>query len=250
MAKYLVYHNRDCFINTNVMQVPRLITDVNTIAFRLKSARDEASLTQQELADKAGVSQGTVANIESGARKNPRELLAIAKAVGVYPEWLKSGKAPRHIMKNEAEHNEQPTSAIVVDHDKNTKRAPVVEWGRLGVELQIHNREFDQAELLPVLQESSDYCKWARVDRDLPSFRIRRGYLLAFDPVKTSLDCIDGELYLFKAFSGELFIAEFRRLAGHAYEALLDNGPPLDSERHGIVIIARNSAIHKPDSFK
>lgn len=49
-------------------------------------------MSQGDVASNAGVSQGTIGNIESGARKNPRELLAIAAAVGVNAEWLKSGK--------------------------------------------------------------------------------------------------------------------------------------------------------------
>lgn len=71
------------------------ITSVITIAERLKSAREAAGLRQDELAKKAGVSQGTIANVENGIRKNPRELLAIARAVGVNAEWLKSGKGTR-----------------------------------------------------------------------------------------------------------------------------------------------------------
>ncbi len=68
---------------------------MKTIANRLKEAREAAGLTQPELAKRAGVSAGTIGNVESGARKNPRELLAIAKAVGVRAEWLRDGKGPR-----------------------------------------------------------------------------------------------------------------------------------------------------------
>lgn len=71
------------------------ITYVISIAERLKSAREAADLRQEELASRAGVSQGTIANVESGLRKNPRELLAIARALNVNAEWLKSGKGPR-----------------------------------------------------------------------------------------------------------------------------------------------------------
>lgn len=88
-------HVRDVYTSTNVIKFSNLITDVISIAERLKSAREEVGLTQAQLAGKAGVSQGTVANIESGLRQNPRELMAIAKAANVLPEWLKSGKGPR-----------------------------------------------------------------------------------------------------------------------------------------------------------
>lgn len=64
---------------------------MNTIAERLKQAREKAGLTQPELAKKAGVSQGTIGNVESGLRKRPRELLAIAEALNVSPKWLETG---------------------------------------------------------------------------------------------------------------------------------------------------------------
>lgn len=77
------------------MQVRATLTVVKTIAERLKQAREDKKLTQPELADRSGVSQGTIGNVEAGLRKNPRELLAIAAALDVEPEWLKTGKGPR-----------------------------------------------------------------------------------------------------------------------------------------------------------
>jgi transcriptional regulator with XRE-family HTH domain len=79
-------------MNTNVMQPCCEITNVSTIGDRLKQAREALGLSQGDVAGKAGVSQGTIGNLESGLRKNPRELLAIAAAVGVSPVWLKTGK--------------------------------------------------------------------------------------------------------------------------------------------------------------
>lgn len=93
---FLFNHIRDYYTNTNVMQETHVITDVNTIAERLKQARDEQNLSQKQLAKKSGVSQGTIGNVESGARKDPRELLAIARALGVDPEWLKSGNGRKN----------------------------------------------------------------------------------------------------------------------------------------------------------
>ena len=52
-------------------------------------------MSQADLARAAGVSPGTIGNIEAGTRRSPRELLAIAAATKVRPEWLKSGKGPR-----------------------------------------------------------------------------------------------------------------------------------------------------------
>lgn len=77
------------------MQDAQNITCVNSIAERLKHAREEAGLTQPELARRSHVSAGTIGNVESGIRKAPRELLAIARALKVNAEWLKAGKGPK-----------------------------------------------------------------------------------------------------------------------------------------------------------
>jgi len=81
--------------HTNVSQPRESITGVSTIAERLKEARLEAGLSQPALARMVGVSSGTIGNIEAGTRENPRELLAIAAAVNVRPEWLKDGSLPK-----------------------------------------------------------------------------------------------------------------------------------------------------------
>lgn len=92
-------HVREFNSTTNVSQCRESITAVKTLADRMKWARERASLTQPGLAEKAQVSPGTIGNLETGIRKNPRELLAIAAALGVRPEWLKTGKGdpePQH----------------------------------------------------------------------------------------------------------------------------------------------------------
>lgn len=83
--------------HTNVNQGGETFTDVKTIAERTKSAREALGLNQVELASRAGVSAGTIGNLEAGTRKNPRELLAIAAALKVSPQWLKTGKGSREV---------------------------------------------------------------------------------------------------------------------------------------------------------
>ncbi len=85
-------HVRDDEANTNVLQALGLITDVRTIAERLKHARLLRGLSQRALAAKVGTTQSAIGNIESGARRRPRDLVAIAAALNVSPEWLEIGK--------------------------------------------------------------------------------------------------------------------------------------------------------------
>lgn len=63
------------------------------ISDRLRQARLAKELSQEELAKLAGVTQGTIANIENGHRKQPRGLLSIARALGIDPTYLLTGQA-------------------------------------------------------------------------------------------------------------------------------------------------------------
>lgn len=74
------------------MQAHEQITLVNNFAERLKRLREAANLTQGELAARAGVSQGTIGNLETGMRKHPRALVAIARALGVTAAYLETGR--------------------------------------------------------------------------------------------------------------------------------------------------------------
>ena len=59
-----------------------------TEALRLKRLRKNEKLTQQQLAEKAGCSTGTIGNIESGLRGYGESVVRIARALEVTPEYL------------------------------------------------------------------------------------------------------------------------------------------------------------------
>lgn len=54
-------------------------------------ARELRKLTQQDLANRSGVQQSAIGNYESGLRKSSREVIALARALEVRPEWLQNG---------------------------------------------------------------------------------------------------------------------------------------------------------------
>lgn len=74
---------------------------METIATRVAERRKELGLSQAQLAARAGCSQGTIGNIESGTRTNPRNLLALAAALEVYPEWLETGDGDKVVPRKE-----------------------------------------------------------------------------------------------------------------------------------------------------
>jgi len=55
-------------------------------------ARERKQLTQGGLAKLAGVSQGTIGNLESGTRQTARKIVEIAAALDVDVAWLAGGK--------------------------------------------------------------------------------------------------------------------------------------------------------------
>ncbi|MBU4610348.1 helix-turn-helix transcriptional regulator [Achromobacter sp. GG226] len=67
------------------------------MAARLVRARQDARLTQVELARSVGVAQSVVSRIEAGDTQRSKYLIPIAQTLGVSPEWLAQGVGPaRH----------------------------------------------------------------------------------------------------------------------------------------------------------
>lgn len=66
-----------------------------TIGERLKYARENfARMTQAQLAELADVLQQTISNLESGKQDKSTDTVALAIALGIFPEWLHNGAAP------------------------------------------------------------------------------------------------------------------------------------------------------------
>lgn len=81
----VINHQHNCIV---------MITYVQTISERLKLARARKGWTQGKLATAAGISQGTVGNIEAGTRQAKASLILIAEALGVNYKWLADGSGP------------------------------------------------------------------------------------------------------------------------------------------------------------
>lgn len=64
---------------------------MKTLAERLTWARTQKELSQQQLADRAGVAQSTIGSLEAGTRLTARKITAIANALEVNGRWLAEG---------------------------------------------------------------------------------------------------------------------------------------------------------------
>ena len=73
-----------------------------TVADRLRKAREDAGLEQQELAAMIGVARNTVGNAEKGKTAVRKIVLnQWSLATGVPVQWLETGKAPHSDDPNE-----------------------------------------------------------------------------------------------------------------------------------------------------
>jgi len=199
--------------HTNVMQANATFTSVRTIAERTKAAREALGLNQVELAARAKVSPGTIGNLEAGTRKNPRELLAIAAALGVMPDWLKTGRGPRDFRESVA-HRLSLGEPINEPHDNSQK----IEWGAMKA-----------ADLPDVFQ--------VEVPDDAMADRVLKGHLVKFD---TRVEPRAGDGVLVEDASGSWFFRQFSPGAQGRFSAVAKNSAyqTLDSERDGLKVLA------------
>jgi len=70
--------------------------DLDTLAKRLKYARDLKGLTQEELAQMAKTTQDVITKIEQGKTKQPRSIEQIAKVLNKSAAWLLFGMEDSH----------------------------------------------------------------------------------------------------------------------------------------------------------
>ncbi len=63
-----------------------------SIGVRVKARREELRLTQSELATRAGTTQQSIEQLESGKTKRPRYLPELARALSIDPDFLLHGK--------------------------------------------------------------------------------------------------------------------------------------------------------------
>lgn len=67
-----------------------------TIGQRIKKTRAELGMTQQDLADKTGLTQPTLSELERGDSASSSYLPAIAAALGVSALWLQKEQGPKY----------------------------------------------------------------------------------------------------------------------------------------------------------
>ncbi len=98
------------------------LSNMGSTGERIKEARLQAQLTQQDLADAAGVSRSAVAQWETGETKHlrPENLFNIAERIGCSPKWLITGKGPK-----------QNISDIDKGPERQVSLIPLLTWAQV-----------------------------------------------------------------------------------------------------------------------
>lgn len=90
--------SKDAYMTVMTTQRPPGVVPSWTPADRARKARDHAGLSQQELAELAGISRRSVVNYETGTTIPRRpQYLAIALATGVSAAWLAGDEPAGHV---------------------------------------------------------------------------------------------------------------------------------------------------------
>jgi SOS-response transcriptional repressor LexA len=97
---------------------------METLAKRLRWARKQKRISQEELGKLAGVSQSTIGNLEAGTRASARKIASIAAALGVNALWLAEGKQ-RPALRSNARADIEPGPEV---HGE----VPLINWVQAG----------------------------------------------------------------------------------------------------------------------
>jgi transcriptional regulator with XRE-family HTH domain len=149
-----------------------------TLAERLRSARERAGLSQSRLARLLGVAPQSISALETGATSTTRYVVQLSALLGVRPEWLQDGSLPMerqetfvissgipHRVPQAAEFTPGPTS---MPDDRKVFRSIVVQYDEVYLPVFVaqpvlHHRE--------TLREANAVCDTVLRDVQLQTFR-------------------------------------------------------------------------------
>lgn len=105
---------------------------MDTIGSRARARRKELGLTQVQVANKAGMKQSTLSDLERGRNDSSMDLIPLSSALRCRPEWLKTGKGEREY--------QEVTGTTNTSYDINVETAPnilgtvpLISWVQAGV---------------------------------------------------------------------------------------------------------------------
>ena len=181
-----MYHNSDSGFKEKLM---------TTLGENLKKIRKAKKMTQKELAQKSGVKQSVISDLETGNAKSTGSILELANALGVTAEELKKGVFDEISLTN---------VAPVVP-----RMAPVLSWVQAGTMTNVQAVDMSQVEeWLPIPDGDCEKCFYLKVQglSNYPEFH--EGDYILVDPTLPFSDMNSGDIIVVRKFDD----ATFKRL--------------------------------------
>ncbi|MEK5766000.1 XRE family transcriptional regulator [Acinetobacter schindleri] len=168
---------------------------MTTLGENLKKIRKAKKMTQKELAQKSGVKQSVISDLETGNAKSTGSILELANALGVTAEELKKGVFDEVSL----------TNVVPVV----PRMAPVLSWVQAGTMTNVESVDMSQVEeWLPIPDGDCERCFYLKVQglSNYPEFH--EGDYILVDPTLPFSDMNSGDIIVVRKFDD----ATFKRL--------------------------------------
>lgn len=168
---------------------------MTTLGENLKKIRKAKKMTQKELAQKSGVKQSVISDLETGNAKSTGSILELANALGVTAEELKKGA-----LDDVSLINVLPVAP---------RMAPVLSWVQAGTMTNVQAIDMSQVEeWLPIPDGDCEKCFYLKVQglSNYPEFH--EGDYILVDPTLPFGDMNSGDIIVVRKFDD----ATFKRL--------------------------------------
>ncbi|WP_424404780.1 XRE family transcriptional regulator [Pasteurella sp. PK-2025] len=199
---------------------------MNTLATRLQDLLQEKGLSRNTFAKKVGITHQAITKIVNGETLNPKNILEIATALGVDPNWLKTGEGSRDISLVVSEPNAE--HKLKVDHLSVSAIAGYNGFSNADYPDIIRSIYFSETGLLEIVgKKTTQGLYLINVPTDSMSPTINKGDIVFVD---VSINAYVGEgVYVFD-LNGETYIKRLQRIPTGVIRALSDNPlyPPFD----------------------
>ncbi|MBJ9578046.1 LexA family transcriptional regulator [Acinetobacter baumannii] len=153
-----------------------------TLGENLKAIRKAKKMTQKELAQKSGVKQSVISDLETGNAKSTGSILELANALGVTAEELKKGVVRELITTNVV-----PVQA---------RMAPVLSWVQAGNFTNVESVDMSQVTEWFPLPDDCEKCFYLKV----------RGVSNEPDFVEGDYIVVDPTVYYSDMQSGDIIV--------------------------------------------
>jgi len=195
---------------------------MSTLGENLKKIRKAKKMTQKDLAQKSGVKQSVISDLETGNAKSTGSILELANALGVTAEELKKGVVGDAL--------ESPNVVMI-----KPNMAPVLSWVQAGTFTNVESIDMSQVEEWLPLPDECTNCFYLKVQGISNSPDFLEGDYILVDPDVYYSDMQSGDMIVVRKFEDATFKKLVIETDGARYLQALNpefkpNIIPLDEE--------------------